>query len=126
MASSWLATITIRDAGSSASSIDVRPRHVEHDVAIVPRRGVDQPADARRIHRRRDRAIGRRQQREAGLGMADQAVEERLVEPMDVLERVDHREARLGAEEDRGIAVGEVQIDRAASSRATAPARSRR
>ena len=43
--------------------------------------------------------------------MHDQPVEERLVEPVRVLERVDDREARLDAEEHGGIAVGDVQID---------------
>ena len=43
--------------------------------------------------------------------MADQSAEECLVQPVHVLERVDHREARFGAEVHGGVAVRQVQID---------------
>ncbi len=41
----------------------------------------------------------------------DQALQELGVEPMHVLERVEQRESRIGAEEDGRIAVGQVQVD---------------
>ena len=41
----------------------------------------------------------------------DQAPEERLVEPMCVLQRFDDGESRLDAEEHRGVADANVQID---------------
>ena len=56
------------------------------------------------------RAIGRRQQRRARVRGRDQAAEERLVEAVRVLQRIDDREARLRAEQQRRVAVGDVQI----------------
>ena len=47
----------------------------------------------------------------AGRRLHDQALEEGVVEAVDVVEGVDHREARLDAEEYRGVAVGQVQVD---------------
>ena len=41
----------------------------------------------------------------------DEVPEERFVEAMRVLERVDDRESRLGAKKHGGVAVGDVQID---------------
>ena len=41
----------------------------------------------------------------------DEAPEERLVEAVGVLQRIDDREARLGAKKHRRVAVGDVQID---------------
>ena len=95
----------------------VGARHVEYDVAIVARRGFDQHSNAGRINRRRARAIRRREERQSGAGVADEPGEKGLVQPMHVLERVDDREARLRAEIDGGVAVGQVQIDESVEPR---------
>ena len=57
------------------------------------------------------RAARRAEQIEARLVPDDEAAEVRGVEPVDVLERVEHRESRLAAEEHRGVAAGDVQVD---------------
>ena len=44
-------------------------------------------------------------------GLDDEALEEGVVEAVDVVERVDHREAGFDAEEDGGVAMREVQVD---------------
>ena len=56
-------------------------------------------------------ARSRRQEGQSATGVTDQPAEERLVQPVHVLERVDHREPRFGSEVDRSVAVGQVQID---------------
>ena len=58
-----------------------------------------------RIDRHRRRVVGRRQQRQPRSGLRRQPREKREVEAMRVVERVGQREARLGAELHRGIAV---------------------
>ena len=53
---------------------------------------------------------------ETGRGVDDEALQERGIEPVHVLERVEHRETRVDAEEHRRVAVGEVQIDQQRAS----------
>ena len=80
-------------------------------MAVVLLRELQQRSDAANVDRRQHHAVGRGQQVDAALGADDQAAEERLVEPVGVLERIDDREARLGAKEHRRVAVGHVQVD---------------
>ena len=53
----------------------------------------------------------RSEQIESGLGLFHQPVEERFIDPVHVLERVQDREARLDAQQDRGVAMADVHID---------------
>ena len=46
-----------------------------------------------------------------GFGLFDDPSKERFIDPVDVFECVQHREARLDAQEDRGVAVADVQVD---------------
>ena len=66
-----------------------------------------------------------RQQVDARGRVNDQAAEERLVEPVGVLERVDDGEPRLGAEEHRRVAVRQVQIDQQRLARSSLRQRGR-
>ena len=118
VASSWFATTTIRDDGlERIEHRRIGARHVQHDVTVVALGELEDRPDAPDVHRRQHHAVGRRQKIDAALGVDDQVPEERLVEPVRVLERVDDRESRLGAEEHGGIAVGHVQIDEQRAAR---------
>ena len=89
----------------------VRAADIEHDVPVVPRRGLDERADTRR--RPPARATfrsGDASRSGPALVLTHEALEERGVEPVGVLQRVGDGEPRLGAEVDGGIAVGEVQV----------------
>ena len=118
VASSWFATMTIcLTTFERVEHRRIRTRDVEHDVAVVALGELQQRADAADVQRRHHHAIRRGQQVDARLRLDDQVAEERLVEPMRVLQRVDDREPRLGAEEHRRVAVGHVQVDQQRAAR---------
>ena len=89
------------------------PRHVEHDIPVVAEREVDQRANALQIDRAwgRARPRGRCQEVQTRGCANDQTSEKRLVETMRVLQRFEHRESRLDAEERPGVARRQVQVD---------------
>ena len=101
----------MREAASSASRAAASDRgHVEDHVAIELRRELDDRPELLRAGVLDQRAIGRGQERRAGFRGRDQAAEKRFVEAVRVLQRIDDREARLRAEQQRRVAVGQVQI----------------
>jgi hypothetical protein len=51
-----------------------------------------------------------REQLEPRRGAADQTLQELGIETMQVLERVEHRKTRVGAQEHRGISIRQMQV----------------
>ena len=125
VASSWFATIRMvvaRLPGRPAR----RPPSAgtsRHGVPVVRRRELQQRRNPPQVHGA-DRPLGRGQQVHAGgLALHDEALEERLVEPVRVLHRVGHGEPRLGAQEDRRVAVGQVEVHQQRALVVALPAR---
>ena len=96
---------------SEAEQRGVQTRHVEHQRVVVAHQKVEQGAELRGVDRPRRHTRRRAEQIEPGARADDQAAQKRFVQPVGVLERFGNREAGLDAEEHRGIAGGEVQID---------------
>ena len=110
----WRRRRSSSTASSASSAARVGARHVEHDVAVKRTGAANSITRAGSASRRPGRST--RAPDEASRSTPDaiwttRPAEERLVEAMGVLERVDHREPRLDAEKHRGIAAGLVQVD---------------
>ena len=95
----------------------VRTGNVEHDVAVVALGHLQQRPNTANVERRRHHPFRRGQQVDAGLRLDDQISEERLVEAMRVLERIDNGEPRFGTKEHGGITVGDMKVHQQRAAR---------
>ena len=111
--SSWFATTTIVVAElESVEHRRIRARHVEHDAqgsaraaqSIRLRTGAD-------VHRSHHAAVRTKPADRGRTSSADQRSQERIVQPLDVLERIGDRKPRFGADKQRGVAACHVQVD---------------
>ena len=102
------------DAGRAAQGVQhgpVRTGHVGDHVRILVLEEVQQRANPFRVDGYRRRPVGRGEEVDPDFCARHQALEQRLVHALSVLERVEHRKPRLDAEEERGVAVRRVQVD---------------